>query len=128
MLLIEDEPSALSALSLLLELDGYAVLEARSGAEALERCREANGGVDLVVMDAILPGVSGASLVEMLAERCSAAPMIFMSGCEIGDSALDGVVPAGAPFISKPVDAEALSSLIAETIGPGTIAQRAGKS
>jgi len=76
-LCIDDETIGLKLRSKVLELEGYAVLQASSGAEGLELFRKINP--DLVVMDQSMPGMSGEEVAEQIRRMNPKTPLILHS-------------------------------------------------
>jgi CheY-like chemotaxis protein len=110
-LIVEDEPSVRSAMRRALEDQGYEVIEAGSGAEALVRLGEAPGGVHLVVCDLIMPQMSGGVLGATIRDRWPALPVLYVSGFP-GAEGDEGMMPGGAPFLKKPFSPEALAARV----------------
>jgi PAS domain S-box-containing protein len=112
-LLVEDE-LALRVLAVrILERYGYRVIEARSGAAALEVWRQHRGAVDLLLTDLIMPeGVSGGKLAEQLQAKKPRLKVIYMSGysCDVAERGLN--LREGVNFLQKPFD----SSKLAQTV------------
>jgi two-component system cell cycle sensor histidine kinase/response regulator CckA len=79
-LLVEDEDAVRSFASRALATRGYKVLEAASGAEALEVMDRENGHIDLVVSDVVMPEMDGPTLLRHLRQRNPNIRIIFMSG------------------------------------------------
>ena len=102
-LLVEDEAQLRTVARRTLERFGYTVLEASSGAVALEVWRKQNGAVDLVVTDMVMPGgVSGPELAERLLAEKPEQKVMFLSGYA-SDAARRGMkVPPGMKFLQKP--------------------------
>jgi PAS domain S-box-containing protein len=105
-LLVEDDSAARRALDEFLRDDGYDVIVAASGAEALRMC-EGSAPIDLVVTDFVMPGMRGPELVERLRQARPGLRAIFMSGYasenlpESGDA-------ARSLFLQKPFDVDDL--------------------
>jgi len=98
-LLVEDEQSYREPLAYLLRREGYDVVEAAAGDVALERF--ADGGADLVLLDLMLPGMSGTEVCRELRRR-SDVPVIMLTA---KDSEIDKVVglEIGADdYVTKP--------------------------
>ena len=74
-LIVEDEPDIREGIRILLEGEGYLILEAESGEQAL-RCM--NDAVDLVILDIMLPGISGLKVCEEL-RQYSTVPILFLT-------------------------------------------------
>ena len=76
-LAVDDEPDLRSLLRILLVNKGYEVIEAASGTEAVEYLRR-NSRVDLVIMDIMMPGLSGVEACREIREF-STVPMLFLT-------------------------------------------------
>jgi DNA-binding response OmpR family regulator len=81
-LIVEDEDSVRHALSKILENYGYAVTGAHD-AEAGLQAFDAGGGMDIVLTDLSLPGMSGWELADAIKERVPKTPVILLSGWDI---------------------------------------------
>src|SRR5262245_28854997 len=87
-----------------LEAEGYAVVEARDGVEAIERAREHHP--DLVVLDLMLPRLTGERVCEVLrADPQMRGVPILMLSARVGDSERLRALASGADaFLSKPYE------------------------
>lgn len=104
-LVVEDELSYREPLAYLLKKEGYDVVEAATGDAALERF--ADGGADLVLLDLMLPGMSGTDVCRELRRR-SDVPVIMLTA---KDSEIDKVVglEIGADdYVTKPYSSREL--------------------
>ena len=104
-LLVEDEESYRDPLSYLLRKEGFEVSVAATGTEALEEFDR--GGADLVLLDLMLPGVSGTEVCRRLRQR-SSVPVIMLTA---KDSEIDKVVglELGADdYVTKPYSSREL--------------------
>jgi signal transduction histidine kinase/ActR/RegA family two-component response regulator len=121
LLLVEDDPGVRTTLERLLVRQGYWVVSARNGAEALERFEECGGTIDAVLTDIVMPELSGRELVARLRERDPELRVLFMSGYDEKALRPGGALPPGARAIVKPFTiADLLSSLRAVLDLPGT--------
>lgn len=100
-LLVEDEPSLRSAMKLNLEMEGYSVSVAQNGPEALEKLRGAH--FDAVVMDVMLPGIDGFTLVETIRLDGNQVPVLFLTARSGTDDRIRGL-RAGDDYLGKPFD------------------------
>jgi CheY-like chemotaxis protein len=107
-LLVEDEESVRAVAARLLRDQGYTVLEAGNGVDALGVSAHATGPVHLLVTDLVMPGLGGRALAERLAEPHPALRVLFMSGYSADAATPRGAVPAGAAFLQKPFTPDAL--------------------
>ena len=79
-LLVEDEHAVRQVARLTLEMQGYWVIEASSGRQAIENAGVHKGQIDLVLTDLVMPEMSGRQLVDELRRRGLASRVLFMSG------------------------------------------------
>lgn len=111
-LVVDDAPDVTEIFALLLRKEGYEVVRAHSGAEALEAARREQ--FDLIISDIGMPGMNGYQLVAALRalQGYEHIPMMAVTGYSRYD---DAQLSAGAGFdehITKPVKPSALSSAI----------------
>jgi two-component system, cell cycle sensor histidine kinase and response regulator CckA len=109
-LVVEDEESVRNFTARVLAAEGFTVIEAIDGLEALH-CWETHGTIDLVVTDVVMPRLGGRTLVERLRTRMPGLPVVFMSGYAENPIGL----PSSAPtiFLEKPFGADALATAVA---------------
>src|SRR5258708_5086967 len=120
-LLAEDSGSLREMAREYLESVGYAVLEAASGAEALQKAKEYDGTIHLLLTDVVMPGVSGPELAPPGAGLRADIRVIFTSGYTNDAIARQGVFDASVAFIQKPYRPKALARKIQEgLIEPAT--------
>jgi PAS domain S-box-containing protein len=106
-LIVDDEPIAVSALGELLRDEGMLVSTATTGAQALG-CIEPDPP-DAAVLDVEMPGMSGLVLLQRLRERLPHLPAVFMTGYMPHHAGIAKArVETGAGYISKPVDVDEL--------------------
>jgi CheY-like chemotaxis protein len=101
-LIVEDEPAVRRMASRALRSQGYSVLEAANGAEALEVLSQAERPIDLVLSDVVMPVLNGRELSERLAADRPEIRVLFMSGYTDDDIVRRGLLQPGAPFLQKP--------------------------
>ena len=103
-LIVDDDPVTRSLMQDTLEDDGFAVVEAVDGVEALGRCQE--GVPLLVIVDALMPKMDGFELCQRLRHDASTKhlPILMATGLE-DDASVARAYEAGATdFISKPLN------------------------
>lgn len=77
-LVVDDEPDTLGLVELTLQTAGYEVVTAPNGDEAMKRIRQ--GGLDLVLLDIMMPGISGGDVLRVLREeKVPIPPVIFFT-------------------------------------------------
>jgi len=113
-LLAEDEPAVRRYVRHLLEQQGYTVIEAANGREALELARQNSGAIHLLITDIVMPEIGGLELVDRFAEEWEAIPVLCMSGYT---DRLWRPENTSVKLIQKPFAANALLSSIRELVG-----------
>ncbi len=116
LLLVEDERSLRKLSRHLLELCGYGVLEAESGAEALKVSQEHKGMIHLLLTDVVMPGMSGRVLADQLMKQRPEIRVVYMSGYTGQTVGEHGVLADGSFFLPKPFTREALAHKIREAL------------
>ncbi|MDQ6717881.1 MAG: PAS domain S-box protein [Gemmatimonadota bacterium] len=101
-LLIEDESAVRAIAKRLLTSHGYIVLEAADGAEALGISASFRSKIDLVISDAVMPGMGGAQVVRLLEEQRPGIKSLFMSGYTDDEVVRGGIVSSAVHFVQKP--------------------------
>ncbi|MBN1625048.1 MAG: PAS domain S-box protein [Deltaproteobacteria bacterium] len=121
-LLVDDELMILETASDMLTMLGYSVYRAASGQEAISVYRENQGKIDLVILDMILPGTTGAQVLNILKDINPDIKVILSSGYGLQGEIqkLMGIGCCG--FIQKPYDFTDLSTIVHQVINsPGQI-------
>ncbi len=111
-LLVEDETALRRLMRRMLEKQGFSVVEASGPDQALAAVDTADGPLDLLVTDLMMPGLTGRQLAETLARRRPEMKVLYMSGYSRDEVEAQGLLPAGLPFLSKPFDLSRLSAAI----------------
>jgi len=116
LLVVDDEPSVRVALRRLLALQGYEVLEAESGRDALAIFAERGAEVALVLTDVFMPEMSGHELAGKLREARAGLPIVFMSGYTASEVVRRGLMRDETRFLQKPFNRQQLLDLVAELL------------
>ena len=110
MLLVEDEPTVRLVCARMLRAQGYTVLEAINGEDALQVAEEPGGPpIDLLVTDVVMPRMSGMALAQRLMARRRVLRVLFISGYTDAAVVQHGLLEAGVAFLQKPFSTEALA-------------------
>ena len=109
-LAVDDEPDILDLLSSVLRLAGFEPHTARNGQEALEMLEKQR--YDLVLLDIMMPRLGGTGLVEELARKGIAVPIIFLTAKDSPNSKVQGLNLGADDYITKPFDIEELVARI----------------
>ncbi len=108
-LLVEDDAGVRDLARHVLQSQGYTLLEAENGQEALHLVARHPGVVHLLLTDVVMPGMSGRDLAEQLAQAHPNLKTLFMSGYADDMVAHHGVLNPGTPFLQKPFSLMALA-------------------
>jgi PAS domain S-box-containing protein len=108
-LLIDDEGMILEVAQQMLATLGYTVLTASGGTRALEVFRENHKRIDLVILDMIMPGMSGDRVFEALLEIDPRARILLSSGYSLDGQAMEIMGRGCLGFIQKPFSIEELA-------------------
>ena len=103
-LLVEDEEHLLNTIKLNLELEGYDVQAASDGNKALEVFRKAKP--DLVVLDVMLPGMSGLDVCRIIREENDQVPVLFLTAKGTSYDKVYGLKLGADDYLTKPFDLE----------------------
>ena len=103
-LVVDDEPGIRAALRQLLEYEGYTVLQAASGDEALTRYGEQRP--HLVLLDVKMAGMDGLAVLKALRERDSHAIVVMISGHGSIQTAVEATQLGAHDFLEKPLDTD----------------------
>ncbi len=98
-LLVEDEINVREMISYTLKIEGYKVLEACHGWDALRICEEHNGEIDLLVTDVVMPHMNGSEIAKRLMALRPNMKVLYMSGYV--DKAIE-VMEQDSNFLEKP--------------------------
>ena len=101
-LLVEDEDSVREVASRILQRQGYSVVEARNGKEALREFGERGREFDLIITDIVMPEMGGLELAQRVREWAPAARILFTSGYTEDAALRRSFLEPGAEFIEKP--------------------------
>jgi CheY-like chemotaxis protein len=115
-LIVEDEEEVRKLVSKMLEKQGYAILETSSGQEALLACGRCEGRIHLMLVDVIMPGMSGSELAKALKPLYPEIKILYMSGYTDDAIARHGVLEKGVNYIQKPFTLEGLARKVREVL------------
>lgn len=107
-LLVEDDPDIRDGVRILLAGEGYHILEAENGARALEVF---GPEVDLVILDVMMPGMSGLRVCEEL-RKISTVPILFLTAKSQESDKLLGLTAGGDDYLAKPFSFAELSARV----------------
>lgn len=106
-LVVDDEEDVVEVVSHFLEQEGYNVLKAYDGEEALEK---ASPETDLIVLDIMLPGLDGYEVCQRLRSRAETEliPIVFLSAKAEEEDQIRGLMLGGDDYLTKPVSPQVI--------------------
>ena len=106
-MVVDNEPDIVDLTRTVLELGGYSVMPAYSGEECLRKLEKETA--DLILLDIMMPGMSGWDVFNRIKKKNSEIKVAFMSVLEISDKRKQVLLDEGlADYIMKPFDKETL--------------------
>ncbi len=116
-LLVDDETAVRQLIRRILQMNGYTVLEANGGMDALQICQQHEGLIHLLLTDVLMPEMNGQNLAERVTALRPHIRVLYMSGCI--DSALITLSDRKTEiaFIQKPFTPDALARKVREILG-----------
>ncbi len=116
LLVVDDEAKLLRAVAMCLRSEGYEVITARSGAEALVRLTEAIP--DLIITDIRMPGMDGHALARSLRAnpRTDLIPVIFLTAKDTREDRIAGFRTGVDAYVTKPFDPEELLAIVSSIL------------
>ncbi|MGE0144621.1 MAG: response regulator transcription factor [Planctomycetota bacterium] len=109
-LIVDDEPDLLAGLEHNLQLDGFMVDTAPNGEVALEKIR--TGGIDLMVLDLMMPKVDGIDVLRALRAESRKVPVIVLSAKGTDRDKIRGLELGADDYVTKPFGLEELAARI----------------
>jgi len=116
LLLVDDEPSIRRLARKVLDRQGYTVLEAGDGVEAIEVLERHDGPVDLVISDVVMPRMGGGELASRLASARPELPVLLISGYAEDPNVRQSIADSGSAFLEKPFTPNALARKVRSII------------
>ena len=121
-LVVDDEPMARNLLRLMLVREGFDVLEAANGDDALTMLDTKQP--DLIVLDVMMPGMDGMTVCEHVRERTmgSDVPIIMLSARTDAESIRQGLASGANEYLRKPISADKLTHHVREILTTTAVA------
>jgi PAS domain S-box-containing protein len=116
-LVVEDNDIVRKLANAVLNQQGYTVLVAEDGENALRILAEYDGKVDMVLTDVVMPGMSGKELSELILTHYPDMKILFMSGYAEDVIMHQGVLEKGVAFLHKPFTVQVLAAKVREVLG-----------
>ena len=116
-LLVDDDDQVRGFCRSLLTANGFKVLEAHNGLEALLTSVQRHGAIDLLITDLVMPGINGAELGRTFNQLWPGVNVLYMSGS--GRETVGDPLPADCVFLPKPFAPDALARAIGSALVRG---------
>ena len=117
MLVVDDQEEIRKLAQVVLKSNGYKVVVAANGWEALLYSERHAGPIHLMLTDVVMPGMTGQELAERLRPLRPEMAVVFMSGYMENGPGQPGN-SSGSGFISKPFSPDSLATKVREVLGP----------
>ena len=115
-LVVEDDPAVRQMTTTLLARAGYAVTVVEDGPAALATVQELPDGIDVLLTDVAMPGMSGIEVAERMMVQFPRVGVVLLSGYAGETSDLAGLTARGAIFVGKPVSSAQLLGAVARAM------------
>src|SRR5690606_6824389 len=125
-LVVDDDPTQRRLVQAVLDREGYNVVHAENGGEAIDRMTK-GGGADVVLLDMVMPGLSG---METLAEMRTAgvrAPVIILTASGGIDTVVKAMQAGAQDFFIKPASPERILISIRNALQMGDLVAEVGR-
>ena len=119
-LVVEDQPEVRQMAVRALQSEGYVVIEASDGQQALELAGDGTAPIALVITDLALPRLDGLGLARELATVMPGVPVLFMTGHTSSDSMRRSALVRGHPLLEKPFTADELGRRVRSALDART--------
>jgi two-component system cell cycle sensor histidine kinase/response regulator CckA len=119
-LLVEDQKELRELVRQMLEMNGYTVVAASEGLEALEICKQHTGAIHLMLSDVVMPQMGGRELAQRLASLRPTMKVLYMSGYTSNAIVHHGILDPGTAFLQKPFTPDGLACKVREVLDEGT--------
>jgi CheY-like chemotaxis protein len=115
-LLVEDARDVRLLLSEFLARNGYTVLSAENGREAIEASRQHAGPIELLLTDVVMPGMSGQELACHLTTERPETRVLYISGYALETIIKFGALQPTASLLQKPFTLDALARKVRDVL------------
>jgi two-component system, cell cycle sensor histidine kinase and response regulator CckA len=116
-LLADDEEDVRGVVHAMLDTLGYEVIEARDGLEAVEIFRRRAAEIDLVILDLVMPHLTGEAALEQILRIAPGVPAILVSGYDESGRIREIVAAGFGGFLQKPFRRQDLGKKVRELLG-----------
>ena len=117
----DDQPSLRHVMALTLAREGYTVVEAKDGQDALERIRTQPYGLELLVTDVSMPRRGGVSLALALRDELPHLPIVFVTASHARDAEVFVAADHASVIVAKPFTIDQLASAVNDLLAPAAV-------
>ncbi|MEM1054128.1 MAG: sigma-54 dependent transcriptional regulator [Bacteroidota bacterium] len=118
-LVADDEPAIRRSLREILDFEGYGVLEAEDGEDALQKAKA--GGIDLILLDIKMPRRDGMEVLQALRDAEVGVPVVMISGHGTVETAVEATQLGAVDFLEKPPDLNRLLVSVRNALSRGEL-------
>jgi two-component system OmpR family response regulator len=122
-LLVEDDPHIANGIQFNLEAEGYFVTTLGEGPAALDFFRQHRDAIQLIILDLMLPGMSGYAVCEAVREADAGVPILMLSARTLTEDRVRGFDVGADVYLQKPFDLEELLSIVRNLLARRTRAR-----
>ncbi|HHT9119672.1 MAG TPA: response regulator [Candidatus Hypogeohydataceae bacterium YC41] len=113
-LLADDEPEIVKFFRSVFSKEGYRVINVQNGNRVLHKVKK--GGIDLVIMDVVMPNMDGMKALKELKRMAPRLPVIVLSGYGDLQTARQAMLIGAQDFITKPFDVDFMKAVVKQAI------------
>ena len=127
-LVVEDEEHLAVGIKFNLEAEGFRVTTVGNGLAALKTIENVDLPVDLIVLDLMLPGMSGYEVCEKVRQAGKRMPILMLSARTLSEDRTRGFEVGASQYLVKPFELEELLARIKNLLSQSTLVGESGKS
>ena len=121
-LVADDEPNLRRVLSAILAREGYDVVQAADGAEAVGAV--AGGDIDVVITDLKMPRVDGMEVLRHVSTTQPAVPVIMITAFGSVDNAVAAVKTGAFDYIEKPFEQDQIRQIVSKAVAQASLSRK----
>jgi len=115
---VDDEPDVLALVKVVMEREGFKVVGVEGGQAAMEKLKALQGNVDVMLLDIMMPKMSGWEVLKRVRKDYPGVRVIFLSVVKINETMLEDLKKDGlADYIQKPVSNQELVERVKKVAG-----------
>jgi DNA-binding NtrC family response regulator len=113
-MIADDEPGIIKFFRNILSREGYRVVSVRNGRDALKKAKK--GGIDLVVLDIVMPGMDGMEALKELRRIAPRLAVIVLTGYGDLQTAREAMLLGARDYITKPFDVDFMRAAVKQAL------------